>query len=128
MQRFVVRDVVDMDVALHGRRFIVGEFALMVASGLAFAGLELYLGAWRGPIVPFQVLTGAYASLVTFNCLTFLVLALGATKQPSTPMAMRSVLWLTAYAVLLLFVPLVFPLTAAWQAVTSNSSMVEVLR
>lgn len=125
MQRFMVREVVDMDVALHGKRFIVGEFILMSTLGLGFAGLELYLGALRAHMVGYQLVTAAYVSFVTINCLTFLLLALRSERQ-SAP-AMRSVLWLTAAAVVLLALPLVFPLVAAWQASTTGSSLVKGL-
>jgi hypothetical protein len=123
MRRFMVREVVDMDVALHGRRFIVVEFVLMVAFGLAFAGLEIFLGAVRGPIVAGDLVTAVYVSFVTINCITFLLLALD-TEQPATP-AMRSIMWLTVAAVVLLGVPLVFPIAAAWQAAISRTSPVE---
>lgn len=116
MPSFRVRDVVDMDVALHGRRFIVIEFVLMVAFGFAFAGMELYLGGLRGHVVGYQLVTAAYVAFVTVNCATFLVLAVGACK-PSAP-DMRSVYWLTVAALVLLALPLAFPVAAARQAAT----------
>ncbi len=114
MERFTVRDVVDMDVALHGRRFIVAEFVLMVAFGVGFASLELYLGLLRGPFVAYQAVTGVYGALVAINCLTFLLLA-RASRPPDTTLEKRSILWLTAFAVMLLLVPIAFPVTAALQ-------------
>lgn len=123
MRGFMVRDVVDMDVALHGRRFIVGEFVLMSLFGLGFAGMQVYVGAMRGPIHALQLTTGFYVAFVTLNCLTFLVLALGA-KKPTVP-AMRSVLWLSAAALVLLAVPVAFPLLAAREAAMSRSMLVK---
>lgn len=119
MPGFMVRDVVDMDVALHGRRFIVVEFVLMIAFGLGFAGLEIYLGTMRGSLISYQLLTGIYVALVTVNCVTFLVLAL-TSRKPSPP-ATRRALWLTAAALVLLAAPLAFPLIATLQTTTSGS-------
>lgn len=103
MRSFNVRDVVDMDVALHGRPFIVTEFALVTALAAVIAGIEIHI----------NVLTALYATVVALNCATFMVLA--ATRPRLAAPALPSVYWLTFLALVLLFIPLIFPLAALLQ-------------
>jgi hypothetical protein len=101
MERFQVRDVVDMDVALHGKRFIVAEFALVAAVGCTVA------------LVAASPWARVYAALFALNCLTFGWLA--AVRPRRDPPGLRGVYALTGFAMLLLFVPLLFPLAAVLQ-------------
>ncbi len=98
LERFAVTNVVDMDVALHGKRFIVAEFAFVsvVAIGIALVSTV----GWAR----------VYAAFIAINCLTFMVLA--AVRPRREAGDRKGVYLLTAYAVLLLFVPLVFPIAA----------------
>ena len=103
MVSFQVRDVVDTDVALHGRRFIVTEFALVALVAVAIAAIEVRVDA----------ATAVYAAVVGINCVTFMFLA--ATRPRLASSALPSVYWLTFLALVLLFVPLVFPAAALIQ-------------
>ncbi len=96
--RFAVTEVVDMDVALHGRRFIVAEFAFVSAVAIGIA-LVSTVGWAR-----------VYAAFIALNCLTFMVLA--AVRPRRDAGDLQGIYLLTAYAMLLLFVPLVFPVAA----------------
>ena len=101
MERFTVREVVDMDVALHGKRFIVSEFAFVTVVAVAIALISSML-----PV-------RAYAAFVAVNCATFMVLA--ARRPRGEAPTLVSVYVLTAFALVLLFVPLFFPLAAVLQ-------------
>lgn len=101
MEKFVVRDVVDMDVALHGKRFIVSEFALVTVVAVAIA------------LVSSMQPVRAYAAFVAVNCATFVVLA--AMRPRREPPTLGSVYALTAFALVLLFIPVLFPLAAVLQ-------------
>lgn len=101
MSGFQVSDVVDMDVALHGRRFIVTEFALVATVALVIAVVAT---------VPWA---RVYAGVFALNCVTFTWLA--AVRPRRRPPQLRSVYALTGFAMLLLFVPFVFPVAALLQ-------------
>ena len=103
MRSFNVRDVVDMDVALHGRAFIVTEFAVVAALAAVIAGIEIHI----------NVPTALYATVIALNCATFTVLA--ATRRRVAAPGLPSVYWLTFLALGLLFIPLVFPVAALQQ-------------
>jgi hypothetical protein len=105
MDWFRVRDVVDMDVALHGKRFIVTEFVLVAAVGCAIA------------LVAASPWARVLAALVAVNCITFAWLA-AARRRREAP-SVGSVYALTGLAMVLLFVPLLFPVAAVWQRRTS---------
>lgn len=101
MTRFSVTDVVDMDVALHGKRFIVAEFAIVAALAVAIA------------IVSSMSWARVYAALFALNCMTFAWLAVARPRRERP--ALVSVYVLTGFAIVLLFLPLLFPLAAALQ-------------
>jgi hypothetical protein len=96
-----VTDVVDMDVALHGKRFIVSEFAAVTFIAVAIAIFSSV--PW------FRV----YAAFVAANCSTFAALA--AVRPRRVAPSLKGIYWLTAYALALLFVPLYFPIAALVQ-------------
>jgi hypothetical protein len=54
-----------------------------------------------------------YAALIAVNCMTFMVLAAARPRREAPPV--RSVYGLTGFAMVLLFVPLLFPLAAVFQ-------------
>jgi len=95
---FAVTEVVDMDVALHGKRFMVAEFALVAAVAVGIALISTV--GWAR----------VYAGLIGLNCLTFMVLA--AVRPRREAGDRKGIRRLTAYAMVLLFAPLVFPLAA----------------
>jgi hypothetical protein len=97
----MVTDVVDMDVALHGKRFIVTEFAVVAIFALGIA------------LVASVAYARVYAVLFAMNCATFAVLAASRPRREAP--VLRSVYALTAYAMALLFVPLLFPVAAVMQ-------------
>ncbi len=96
-----VTDVVDMDVALHGKRFIVTEFAVVAAFALGIA------------LVASIAYARVYAVLFAINCATFAYLAASRPRREAP--TIRSVYALTGAAMALLFVPLLFPITAVVQ-------------
>jgi hypothetical protein len=96
-----VTDVVDMDVALHGKRFIVGEFIFVTAVAVIIA------------LVSTVEWARIYAALIAVNCATFAVLA--AVRPRREAPDLKGVYLLTAFALALLFVPLYFPLAAIAQ-------------
>jgi len=109
MGRFTVTDVVDMDVALHGRRFIVIEFALVTAVAAAIA------------VVSSVEWARVYAAFIAVNCATFMVLA--AVRPRRQAPELKGVYLLTAYAMLLLFVPLYFPIAAVFTGARERAEL-----
>lgn len=110
--RFDVAEAVDMDVAYHGNRFIVAEFAAVALLGLALAGLELDLGLLRAHPDAAHWLAGLYFLSFAVNATTFSVLAARAPRRPRDSFGAPGIVWLTLVAVLVILVPLVLPLVA----------------
>ena len=104
-----VTDVVDMDVALHGKRFIVTEFALVTAVAVFIA------------LVATVEWARVYALLIGVNCATFATLA--AVRPRREAPALKGVYVLTLFALALLFVPLYFPLAAIVQRRSHGQSL-----
>ena len=113
-----VREPVHMDVAYHGVRFITAEFVGMTLLLLGFAALEI--GAYIGRShAAQQLLWAGIFAFVGVNALTFLVLAREGVRQGAVPSRDHFTPWAifvyTVEAVVLLLLPLLFPLLARLQ-------------
>ncbi len=114
-----VRDLVRMDVALNGARFIIVEFILATAFVVVIGLFVLFAGTPKGSLS--VLLASGFFFSCGLNSLTFLLLALSilrrgdnAHKADYDRRVMRVYgLW----AIGLLLVPLAFPLLALHQRV-----------
>jgi Ca2+/Na+ antiporter len=115
---FSVREPVRIDLAYHGARFIIGEFAIatLLSFALAAGELALYLFSDHEPL---QLLGGIFFLSCMLNSLTFLLIAINTVRRHHG--ASRSdyrhwqILLYTIFVVILLLAPLVFPLLAIVQ-------------
>jgi hypothetical protein len=119
--RFVieVRDVVRMDTALNGARFIIIEFALATALAVVIGSFVLFAGTPKGSLS--VILAACFFFLWGLNALTFLLLALSIVRRGDrahrADYSRRVIRIYGLWAIGLILVPLVFPLLAVRQRV-----------
>ena len=114
-----VRDLVRMDVALNGARFIIIEFALTTVLAAVIGSFVLFAGMPEGSVS--VILAGLYFLSCGLNSLTFLLLALSIVRHGDrahkADYNRRVIGAYSLWAIGLILVPLVFPLLAVYQRV-----------
>jgi hypothetical protein len=114
-----VRDLVRMDMALNGVRFIIVEFALATAVAVVIGSFVLFAGTPKGSLS--VTLAGCFFFLWELNALTFLLLALSIIRRGDhghrADYDRRVTRIYGLWAIGLILVSLVFPLLALGQRV-----------
>jgi len=114
-----VRKLAALDIAFHGPRLILAEFALGVVVCAA-----LSLGSFLNPIhSPFMIIIGCFFLWVALNYVTLLLYAMSIVSRKSAYQAVAFELAhndtyarkYTLQTTMLLLVPLVLPLLAVYQ-------------
>ncbi len=114
-----VRDLVRMDMALNGARFIILEFALATALAVMIGSFVLLAGTPQGSLS--VVLAGLFFLSCGLNSLTFLLLALSIVRRGDrarkADYSRRVITVYSLWAIGLILVPFVFPLLSVHQRV-----------
>jgi hypothetical protein len=113
-----VREPVRLDVSLHGAWPIMVEFGLATLLLVGLSGLQLFLAMTQAGDTPHALWAGIFG-LWAVNALTFLLLARAVGRQspklPRSHYTWGTIFVYTIEALVLLVVPLVFPVLAVAQ-------------
>ncbi len=120
-----VHEPVRMDLAYNGARFIISEFVVVTLISLTVGVLELalFLSQGHGEI---HLASGAFFLSCALNSLTFLLIAIDTIRRNDgmkrSDYRGGQAVKCTLLAVILLLLPLVFPLLALSQSLDERAA------
>ena len=125
-----IRKLAALDIALHGAKLILAEFAFAVAFGAFIGPFNLFV-FFRKPGHPLAVaIAGFFFTWIAVNYVPMLLYAISIARRKSAEREVALELERKSYYVrkytyqsLLLLLPLVVPLLAVFQEVQKRSSL-----
>lgn len=126
-----IRKLAALDIAFHGPKFILIEFALGVLGCAALGVFSLFFGLFHGPNHSlFAIIMGCFLMWIALNYVPLLIYAISIARHKSAQQEVAYELehknkYAGKYTLqsLLLLVPLAVPVLAAYQELQKRSNL-----